>query len=118
MRVLNAVEAAAAEDLLESDMRFLTEDVGPRHDVSLVFVPFRVWPDASLRWDRRHEGAGAGLQARGDMADSLSCWDASRLQLERENQSRAESESTRHSRLPVLWKFEACSKQSNALART
>jgi hypothetical protein len=104
MKVLNAVEIAAAEESLESDMRFLMEDVGLRHDVALVFAHFgfgRMRRFAGLEDTKEKVRAvliadfgidpATGLQARGDMADLLSCWDASRLQLERENQLRAEN---------------------------
>jgi hypothetical protein len=104
IKVLNAVETAAAEVLLESDMRFLMEDVGLRHDVSLVFAHFgfgRMRRFAGLEDTKDKVRAvliadfgidpAAGLQQRGDIADLLSCWDASRLQLERENQLRADN---------------------------
>jgi hypothetical protein len=104
IKVLNAVETAAAEVLLESDMRFLMEDVGLRHDVSLVFAHFgfgRMRRFAGLEDTKDKVRAvliadfgidpAAGLQQRGDIADLLSCWDATRLQLEKENQLRAEN---------------------------
>jgi hypothetical protein len=101
--VLTAAQEAAAEDALSSDLQFIFEEVGVRRPVQLVFSHLgygRLARFAGLEDTKELVRAvialdfgldpAASLAARGDLADALSAWEATKIQLERENQLRAE----------------------------
>jgi hypothetical protein len=116
MRVLNAVEAAAAEDLLESDMRFLMEDVGLRHDVSLVFAHFgfgRMRRFAGIE-DTKEQVRGYKPAATWPFPLMLGCIAPS---ARAGNQLRAENRVNATQSAAIPWEVRGMTKQSNALAR-